>query len=103
MTQSPDQAARLAERQNNTGELLATNKTQREIGHRWTVTGEHGQVSYDLLGNHLALLDPAGEVIDSMGRRHADEVRALADADDDQSVYELLAGHYRTELAGGAR
>ena len=84
-------------------ELLATDKSLWFGGYRWTVTGEHGQVSYELLGNHLALLDPAGEVIDSMGRRWAVEVRALADADDDQGVFELLAGHYRIELAGGAR
>ncbi|MEU4772929.1 hypothetical protein [Micromonospora sp. NPDC023644] len=86
-----------------TGELLATDKTQREIGYRWTVTGEHGQVSYDLLGNHLALLDPAGDVIDSMGKRWADEVKGVAECDDDATVYELLAGHYRAMVAGGAR
>lgn len=83
-------------------ELLATAKTPRPVGERWTVSGAHGRVSYDQLGNHLVLIDANGD-IDSMGKRWADQVAQAVDADDDEAVFALLAGHYGRELAGGTR
>lgn len=72
------------------------------VGDRWTVSGELGRVSYDLLGNHLVVVDDEGD-IESMGRRVADRVREYARLDDDDAVFAVLADVYRTELAGGAR
>ena len=71
------------------------------VGDRWSVTGEHGQVNYDLHGNRLELIDATGD-IDPMGDRWADKVREYAELDDDEAVFAVLADHYRTQLAGEA-
>lgn len=65
---------------------------------RWVVTGPHGSVIYDTLGNHLAILDPDGDVIDSMCKRYADEARSISEYYDDDTVFALLADHYHTQL-----
>jgi hypothetical protein len=69
---------------------------------RWSVDGDAGSVQYDLLGNHLTGHPAVGEM-DSMGKRWADEVRGVAEVGDDDTVFELLAGHYRTMANGGTR
>jgi len=64
---------------------------------RWSVTGEAGQVRYDRLGNHLALIPTFGEPDSVMGltlRR----VREYAELDDDEAVFALLRDVYRTEI-----
>ncbi|OKI47262.1 hypothetical protein [Micromonospora sp. CB01531] len=69
---------------------------------RWSVTGELGKVAYDVLGNHLAVIDADGDV-ESMGREYANRVHEYARMNDDDAVFAVLADLYRTELAGGAR
>ena len=69
---------------------------------RWIVAGPDGAVVYDVLGNHLAILFADGE-IDSMCKRYADEARSVSEYFDDNTVFALLADHYRVVLAGGAR
>jgi len=81
------------------GEQLATDKTEVPGGHRWTVTGQHGTVTYDNHGNRIGLYFADGD-IDSMGDRWADRVGEYAALGDDDAVYEVLADHYRTMLAG---
>ncbi|HEX6968733.1 MAG TPA: hypothetical protein VF174_08000 [Micromonosporaceae bacterium] len=69
---------------------------------RWTVTGERGRVVYDLLGNHLAVIDEHGDVDSVMGPTLA-RTREYALMGDDDAVFAVLADVYRRELAGGAR
>ncbi|KPC64439.1 hypothetical protein, partial [Streptomyces chattanoogensis] len=78
---------------------LTTTKTTHPAdgSPRWTVTGPAGTVCYDRLGNHLAILNPSGEVIDSLRKRYALEARKAALVGDD-AVFVLLTGHYRTHL-----
>lgn len=66
---------------------------------RWVVAGPAGKVVYDVLGNHLALLYADGE-IDSLIKKYADEARTVSEYYDDNTVFALLAGHYRKHLAG---
>jgi hypothetical protein len=68
---------------------------------RWSVDGDAGIVQYDLLGNHLTLMPTGGE-LDAMGDRWADQVRDVAETGDDEAVFELLTGHYRTVLVKAA-
>lgn len=79
---------------------LTTTKTQHPAdgSPRWIVAGPAGSVVYDVLGNHLALLFADGE-IDSMCKRYADEARSISEYYDDNTVFELLSDHYRTQLA----
>jgi hypothetical protein len=79
--------------------VLTTNKAVHPAGPRWSVTGPAGTVSYDLTGSHLALLDPDGQVIDSLCRRYADRARRLAQTGDDAAMYALLESHYWRDLA----
>ncbi|MEV0214356.1 hypothetical protein [Micromonospora sp. NPDC050695] len=71
---------------------------------RWIVAGPAGQVVYDVLGNHLALIYPDGEV-DAMGKEYADEARNVSEYFDDNTVFRLLGDHYDKVLSrrGGSR
>ncbi|MGW9196094.1 hypothetical protein [Micromonospora chersina] len=68
---------------------------------RYSVKGKHGKVVYDLLGNHLAIIDTDGDYDSVMGATLA-RVREYAQLDDEAAVFAVLADLYRTELAGGA-
>ncbi|MFG3639120.1 hypothetical protein ACGF3C_02450 [Micromonospora sp. NPDC047762] len=65
---------------------------------RWSVTGEHGKVVYDVLGNHLALIPTLGEIDSVMGLTLA-RVAESAQLDDDDAVFLALENLYYTELA----
>lgn len=65
---------------------------------RWIVAGPSGQVIYDVLGNHLALLYPDGD-IDAMAKEYADRARYLAERFDDKAMFQLLSDHYRNVLS----
>ena len=69
---------------------------------RWSVTGEHGRVVYDILGNHLALIWADGDIDSVMGGTLA-RVKEYALLGDDDAVFAVLADLYRTQLVGGAR
>ena len=88
--------------QSTDGDLIATAKTARPVGDLFTVSGEHGRVSYDQFANRVELVDAYGD-IEAMGKRWSDQVAQVVEAGDDEAVFALLAEHYRTELAGGAR
>ena len=68
---------------------------------RWSVTGVDGEVVYDLLGNHLALIDADGEAADSIMGRTLARVREYAQLGDDDAVFAVLADLYNSELVGG--
>ena len=76
---------------------LTTEKTHVAGGSQWTVRGQFGAVAYTQVGNQLALLSADGDV-DSMGKEYADEARSVSEYFDDNTVFELLADHYRTKL-----
>jgi hypothetical protein len=86
-------------------ELLTTAKSPWfAAGFNYSVTGQHGEVAYNTFTGRLSLIDPNGFEIDAMGSSWKEQVAEAVDADDDRAVFELLAGHYRTELAKvGAR
>ncbi len=67
---------------------------------RWIVAGPAGKVIYDVLGNHLALIYPDGEV-DAMGKEHANEARNVSEYYDDNTVFRLLGDHYHKMLVKG--
>ncbi|MEU8158100.1 hypothetical protein AB0B94_30980 [Micromonospora sp. NPDC048986] len=84
---------------------LTNTKTQHPAdgSRRWIVAGLAGSIVFDTLGNHLAILDPAGNVTDSMCKRYANEARNISEYYDDNTVFQLLADHYRNHLTGGER
>jgi hypothetical protein len=83
-----------------TGTAITETKTTHpaDDSPRWIVAGEHGQVIYDVLGNHLALLPAAGEIDSVMGSTLA-KVGDHAQSGDDIGVFLLMQGLYFSELA----
>ena len=82
----------------NGATITETKTTHPDDGSpRWVIAGEHGQVIYDVLGNHLALLPAAGEIDSVMGGTLA-KVADLAQSGDDIGVFLLMQGLYFSEL-----
>ena len=65
----------------------------------WMVSGPEGAITFDTLGPRLQILSVDGG-IDPMGSRWVEQVREYAELGDEDAIYEVLADHYCTQLAG---
>ena len=69
----------------------------------FAVRGPAGAIEYDVLGNHVRVIDDSGEVIDAMGKAFYTRMREYVDLGDNDAVFAALTDLYRTDLEGGAR
>ncbi|MBQ1064518.1 hypothetical protein [Micromonospora sp. C41] len=68
-------------------------------GYRWDVEGRLGAITFHSRTGRLTVVDPNGFEVAELDASWAAQVAAAVDAGNEAAVFELLAGHYRTELA----
>lgn len=83
-------------------EDLSTSKRPDDVhGHRWTVTGVHGRVTYRELGGAVQVVAADGDR-DHAGGRWPVRAAAAAETGDDQAVYAVLAQVYEANWGGAS-